>query len=217
MDQSFDITIRSAMGVALALAVHGCSFDTRPAYDQAAAPRAAGAGAVNPVAPPGAPLGGQVSLSVEDGSPTPNPANPPVSDPPLVDAAAIADPAPLPLDAGVTGVPAEPQPPGPDAGDMAPSDPGSSGLLDDLRDWLANSPRVLEAEALRRIMAAIAASSGGTPDVPDAVNALGDVDCRRNARTCVSVCSWAVLNCQYCSNDAACVADLSQNCNRSCP
>lgn len=126
------------------------------------------------------------------------------SDPPMLGAPPV-DPIP----------PEQPQ--SPDAGmAMDPASSGDPSLIDDLRDWIANSPRVKEADALRRIMAAIGSRSG-TPDVKDAVNALGDVDCRRNAETCVAVCSWAVFNCQYCAGDAACVADMTQNCNRGCP
>ncbi|HMI91459.1 MAG TPA: hypothetical protein VK509_08855 [Polyangiales bacterium] len=142
------------------------------------------------------------------------------NDPATMDAAVLPDPPVDAPDVGVTGVPPDvDQQPPPDAGAMMTPDPdpgSSSGLLDDLREWIANSSAVTEAAALRRIMTAISAPRGTTPDVKDAVNALGDVDCRRNARTCVAVCSWATLNCRYCAGDASCVADMSQNCNRTC-
>jgi hypothetical protein len=124
----------------------------------------------------------------------------------------IDDPPHVPPDPGVTPLEDAAVPP---ATDAAAPGADSNRLLDGLRDLLANNPRVAEANALRRIMAAI--GTFGTPDVPDAMDALGDVDCLRNVETCVAVCSWAVLNCEHCSGDPACVDDLQQNCRRSCP
>jgi hypothetical protein len=97
-----------------------------------------------------------------------------------------------------------------------PSNPDESSLSDELRDLIAANPRVAEAIALRRIMDALDTPRGTAPDVADALDALGDVDCRRNARTCVSVCGWAVSNCSYCANDAVCVGNLQENCNLMC-
>jgi len=195
-----------------AISACGCAFDTTPLHQQASGVAAPQAPAANPSASSDAQRGvaDDPPPSVPPGNPQPQ--EPLPTDSAATDAAVVSDPP----DVGVTGVPADVAP---DAGAMPAADPepSSSGLLDDLRSWIANSPRVAEAEALRRIMAAIGNQGGGPPDVKNAVGALGDVDCVRNARTCIAVCSWAVLNCAYCAGDATCVADLSQNCNRTCP
>jgi len=205
---------RAAMGwggaLALALVVCACSFDTAPAHGSAQgkpdiAQHAPETRAGSPAVPP-------IDMPVDVPPADPTPTVPVPGDPTPADAGIIGtDPPRVPPDPGVT--------PPVDAGMAPPTDPGAAGsgsnsLLDGLRDLLANNPRVAEANALRRIMAAI--SSFGTPDVPDAMDALGDVDCLRNAETCVAVCSWAVLNCEHCSGDPACVTNMQQNCRRSC-
>ena len=96
-----------------------------------------------------------------------------------------------------------------------PAGDGNTSWFDNLGDLISNNPRVAEAAALRKIQMVI--STGGTsPDVRAALDALGDVDCRRNAQTCVGVCGWAVLNCDDCMPDAECMAALQHECSRSC-
>jgi hypothetical protein len=207
---------RLAISIALTLVViaDGCAFDTSPQLAPGSARETPRAPVPNPPSlddaqrdpgqAPGTPGPGAMAEPVAPGAGDPMPSDPPMLGEPPTDPS-LTDPPPA-------------LPESPDAG-MAMDPPASdedSSLIDDLRAWIANSPRVKEADALRRIMAAINDPSG-TPDVKDAVNALGDVDCRRNAQTCIAVCSWAVLNCRYCAGDAACVADMTQNCNRGCP
>ena len=186
---------RSVTPIVLALTACACSFDTSPAYQHAAArdgQSGAGATQLGPtLAPPG-------SVSEMQAGPAKLPIAVPAA---RADAGAAVSES----DAAAANAPdagGAPQPSS-DAGGMAAADPDSSSLLDGIRDLLANSPAVAEADALRRIMAALSAP-GGTPDVPDALDALGDVDCTRNSRTCIAVCSWAVLNCEYCAGDATC-------------
>jgi hypothetical protein len=230
---------RSAKNIALVLVmmiagfVYSCAFDTSPQLDpksdapQDGAPNAPvlddaqrdpGAesvteelGEVPNTADPGAGDPG----TADPGTADPGTADPGTADPGVGDPVPSNDPPMVDDPPDVTGVPPEP-PVSADAGTMPVDSASDPSLIDDLRDWIAASPRVKEADALRRIMAAISSRSG-PPDVKGAVEALGDVDCRRNAETCVRVCSWAVFNCQYCSSDAACVADMTQNCNRGCP
>jgi hypothetical protein len=199
----------------LCIVVCACSFDTRPALlsgpPQSAAP--------DPVV-----VLGVAGRSAPDDTGAAGSADPPQEprDPSSATAGAGGDvgtPAepfvPNDATAGASGAGGEPAAaagaPAP-GGSAAPPTDGSS-LIDDLRDLIARNPRVQEAAALRRIMDAM---SGTPPDVPDAVDALGDVDCRRNERTCVGVCTWAASNCRYCESDPVCMSDLQQNCRLGC-
>lgn len=206
--------------VALLMVGSGCSFDTRPKLLPDSNPAL-------PVEAPSESMPEPANAAGMDGSEAPSEAAGSSGDMGPVAGGAGADPGdpPAPADpvsdpnvgtagsgpdmgvAGAAGAPATGEP---------PMDPGGRSLSDLLRDLIAADPRVREATAMRRILDAINNTGGAPPDVNGVLDALGDLNCRQNAETCVAVCSWAVSNCAYCANDAACMDKLDANCFRSC-
>ncbi len=217
----FGIVGRSGLSSFLMFAL-GCSLDTQPRLLSREVP-------IEPVTPaPMAGSGAEAEGTAGSHPPAEPQGTPDAMNPGAGEAGApsdvpdpgdpIADPnaggAGTGPDMGAAGAAGAPDAP-PTTGEP-PMDPGSRNLWDLLQGLIAADPRVREAAAMRRILDAMGQPGGAPPDVTEALDALGEMNCWRNSDTCVAVCSWAVSNCGYCENDAACVAKLDENCRSSC-